>query len=115
MTAIYIECKDKNIKLNGSIHVKSKYEGMSILVQLIGELVLKLENHNEEYRMTLPSFYARSIITKPWIELGGPCGISCAQTGCQASVEFILKVNKQNNKVLKLSNAILMKQIVVLW
>ena len=81
MTAIYIECKEKNLKLNGSIHVKSKYLGMSISVELIGE----------EYIITLPSFYTRSIVTKPWNELGGVCSISCLQTGYCSSIEFVLK------------------------
>ena len=91
MTAIYIECKEKNLKLNGSIHVKSKYLGMSISVELIGELSLKLDKYNEEYILTLPSFYTRSIVTKPWNELGGVCSISCLQTGYCTSIEFVLK------------------------
>jgi len=66
---------------------------MSISVELVGELTLKLEKPNEEYKITLPTFYTRSIVTKPWIELGGVCTISCSQTGCSASIEFILKVS----------------------
>jgi len=37
VSAFFMECKQKKIKLNGSIHTKSKYLGMGISVELIGE------------------------------------------------------------------------------
>ncbi len=37
VSAFFMECKQKKIKLNGSIQTKSKYLGMSISVELIGE------------------------------------------------------------------------------
>lgn len=33
----------------------------------------------------------RSILTVPWIELGGPVTISCAKTGFTATIEFHTK------------------------
>uniref|UniRef100_A0A8C2JIC6 Secreted protein n=1 Tax=Cyprinus carpio TaxID=7962 RepID=A0A8C2JIC6_CYPCA len=33
--------------------------------------VLYLRDHGEEYVFTFPSAYARSILTVPWVELGG--------------------------------------------
>ncbi len=66
---------------------------MSIGVSLIGNLVLKLGHHNEEYIMTLPSCYARSILSNPWIELGDKVLITCPQTGYNASVIFHVKVS----------------------
>lgn len=33
----------------------------------------------------------RSILTVPWIELGGPVAIECPQTGHKAAIEFITK------------------------
>ena len=49
-------------------------------------------SHNEEYIATLPSAYGRSILTVPWVELGGKCVINCPQTGYSAHTEFHCKV-----------------------
>ena len=38
-----------------------------------------------------PCRYGRSILTVPWIELGGKCAITCAQTGFNAEIEFLCK------------------------
>ena len=35
--------------------------------------------------------YCRSILTVPWIELGGSVAITCAKTGYNAQIEFITK------------------------
>lgn len=53
--------------------------------------VLRLLDHGEEYIFTLPSAYARSILTVPWVELGGKVNISCAKTGYSATVTFHTK------------------------
>lgn len=53
--------------------------------------VLRLLEHGEEYVFTLPSAYARSILTVPWVELGGKVSISCAKTGYSATVIFHTK------------------------
>ncbi|KPP68599.1 hypothetical protein Z043_112709, partial [Scleropages formosus] len=50
--------------------------------------VLYLLEHDEEYVFTLPSAYARSILTVPWVELGGKVSITCAKSGYSASVTF---------------------------
>ena len=34
----------------------------------------------------------RSILTYPWIELGGKCGVKCAKSGYYADIEFHCKV-----------------------
>jgi len=49
--------------------------------------------HNEEYIASLPSAYGRSILTVPWVELGGKCVIDCPQTGYTAHIEFHCKVS----------------------
>ncbi|KFW07434.1 Oxysterol-binding protein-related protein 10, partial [Fulmarus glacialis] len=53
--------------------------------------VLYLMEHEEEYVFTLPSAYARSILTIPWVELGGKVNINCARTGYSATVTFHTK------------------------
>ena len=41
--------------------------------------------------MSFPSAYARSILTVPWMELGGKCLLECKQTGYYANIEFHCK------------------------
>ena len=37
------------------------------------------------------SFHFRSILTVPWIELGGTVTITCPQTGYHADIDFLTK------------------------
>ena len=48
-------------------------------------------DHNEEYICTFPSAYGRSILTVPWVELGGKVSITCPQTNYHANIEFKCK------------------------
>ena len=75
----------------------------------------------EDYVLTFPSAYGRSILTTPWVELGGSCKktkninniynnyyfiilgkISCPQTGYNATIEFKTKpfFSNEQNKVI---------------
>ena len=47
--------------------------------------------HEEEYNFSLPSAYARSILTVPWVELGDRVTLTCAKTGYSASIIFHTK------------------------
>lgn len=91
ISAFFIQCKNKGIKLNGYIAPKSKFLGMSIGVTLTGKLNLKLDEFNEEYSITLPNCYIRSIVTNPWIELGDTASINCSKTDLTASIIFHVK------------------------
>ncbi|XP_064445042.1 oxysterol-binding protein-related protein 10 isoform X2 [Mirounga angustirostris] len=91
ISCFYCECKEKRLCVNTHVWTKSKFMGMSVGVSMIGEGVLKLLEHGEEYVFTLPSAYARSILTIPWVELGGKVSISCAKTGYSATVIFHTK------------------------
>jgi len=53
--------------------------------------ILYLLEHDEEYVFTLPCAYARSILTVPWVELGGKVTIGCAKSGYSATVTFHTK------------------------
>lgn len=52
---------------------------------------LHLLENGEEYTFTLPSAYARSILTVPWVELGGKVNVNCAKTGYSAAITFQTK------------------------
>ncbi|XP_013420807.1 oxysterol-binding protein-related protein 11 isoform X1 [Lingula anatina] len=91
ISAFYFECPKKNMYVNASIWTKSKFMGMSIGVVMVGKVTLSLVEHNEDYVFSLPSAYARSILTYPWVELGDRVTITCQQTGYAAAIVFHTK------------------------
>ncbi|KAM4842153.1 oxysterol-binding protein-related protein 10 isoform 2-T2 [Thomomys bottae] len=91
ISCFYCECKEKRLCINTHVWTRSKFMGMSVGVSMIGEGVLSLLEYGEDYVFTLPSAYARSILTIPWVELGGKVTISCAKTGYSATVTFHTK------------------------
>ncbi|XP_056112887.1 oxysterol-binding protein-related protein 10 isoform X2 [Rhinichthys klamathensis goyatoka] len=91
VSGFYCECKERRTCVNTHVWTKSKFMGMSIGVSMFGEGVLHLLEHDEEYVFTLPSAYARSILTVPWVELGGKVSIGCAKSGYSATVTFHTK------------------------
>ncbi|CAB0039824.1 unnamed protein product [Trichogramma brassicae] len=91
VSAFYAEHKAKRISFGAHVWTKSKFLGLSIGVHNVGKGTVRLHAHDEDYVLTFPNGYARSILTVPWIELGGATSIVCAQTGYQASVDFLTK------------------------
>ena len=91
ISAFYVECPARRISFDGYIHTKSSFLGMSIAAHMIGEGKVRLADIGEEYVVTFPSGYCRSILTTPWVELGGKCDITCPQSGYRAEVEFKCK------------------------
>ena len=64
---------------------------LQVAVHNIGQGKLTLLDHNEEYVVSFPSGFARSILTVPWVELGGKININCPQTNYTAQIEFKCK------------------------
>lgn len=91
VSGFYCECKEKKMCVNAHVWTKSKFMGMSVGVSMVGEGILYLLEHEEEYVFMLPSAYARSILTVPWVELGGKVNILCAKSGYSATVTFHTK------------------------
>ncbi|XP_062847403.1 oxysterol-binding protein-related protein 10 isoform X2 [Trichomycterus rosablanca] len=91
VSGFYCECKERGMCVNAHVWTKSKFMGMSVGVSMVGEGVLHLLEHEEQYVFTLPCAYARSILTVPWVELGGKVSISCAKSGYSATVTFHTK------------------------
>ncbi|GBL93937.1 Oxysterol-binding protein-related protein 9 [Araneus ventricosus] len=88
ISAFYAEHVNKGISCSAHIWTKSKFLGLSIGVQNIGQAIINVLKHNEEYILTFPNGYGRSILRVPWIELGGSVTVNCPQTGYHATVEF---------------------------
>uniref|UniRef100_A0A8C9EX75 Oxysterol-binding protein n=1 Tax=Pavo cristatus TaxID=9049 RepID=A0A8C9EX75_PAVCR len=82
ISAFYAECFNKRIQFNAHIWTKSKFLGMSIGVHNIGQ---GIKYFKLSYGIQV------SILTVPWIELGGECSISCSKTGYNASIVFHTK------------------------
>ncbi|GCC25515.1 hypothetical protein chiPu_0003925 [Chiloscyllium punctatum] len=91
ISAFYAECFSKRIQFNAHIWTKSKFLGMSIGVHNIGQGCVSLLDYDEHYILTFPNGYGRSILTVPWVELGGECSITCAKTGYNANITFHTK------------------------
>ncbi|KAG8432155.1 hypothetical protein GDO86_016697 [Hymenochirus boettgeri] len=91
VSGFYAECPERKMCVNTHIWTKSKFMGMSIGVTMVGEGVLHLLEHGEEYTFSLPCAYARSILTVPWVELGGKVNINCAKSGYSAAITFHTK------------------------
>ena len=136
VSAFYAECAAKNISFIGHIYTKSAFLGMSVAVikitffylfiveifkvHNIGDGKITVLSVGEDYVLTFPSAYGRSILTTPWVELGGSCKktkininnifviiiiqgkISCPQTGYHATIEFKTKpfFSNEQNKII---------------
>uniref|UniRef100_A0A915BG73 Oxysterol-binding protein n=1 Tax=Parascaris univalens TaxID=6257 RepID=A0A915BG73_PARUN len=91
ISAFYAELPSKKISLNAHIWTKSSFLGLSIGVANIGWATVKLHEFDEEYTVTFPSGYGRSIMSTPWVELGGKVTVNCIKTGYCADIEFLTK------------------------
>ncbi|XP_071800418.1 oxysterol-binding protein-related protein 9-like isoform X2 [Asterias amurensis] len=91
ISAFYAEHYNKQMSINAHIWTKSKFLGLSIGVENVGQACVSDLKHDEEYIMTFPNGYGRSILTVPWFEMGGKCVINCAKTGFTATITFLTK------------------------
>lgn len=55
-------------------------------------------DYDEQYIVTFPNGYGRSILTVPWIELGGTVTIACPKTKYSCNIEFLTKPFYGNKK-----------------
>ncbi|XP_076260251.1 oxysterol-binding protein-related protein 9 isoform X2 [Rhynchophorus ferrugineus] len=98
ISAFYAEHFNKRISFNAYVYTKSKFLGLSVCVYNIGQGIVSVLDYNEEYEVTFPNGYGRSILTTPWIELGGTVTINCPQTGYHCDIEFLTKPFYGNKK-----------------
>ncbi|XP_037944350.1 oxysterol-binding protein-related protein 9 isoform X2 [Teleopsis dalmanni] len=91
ISAFYAEHVNKKIQFCAHVWTKSKFLGLSVGVHNIGEGIVTLIERSEQYYVNFPNGYGRSILTVPWIELGGSVEIRCPQTNYYANVEFLTK------------------------
>uniref|UniRef100_A0A8C0UFP0 Uncharacterized protein n=1 Tax=Cyanistes caeruleus TaxID=156563 RepID=A0A8C0UFP0_CYACU len=87
---VYTLTKIRILFGNKTLTFKPKISYCDILI-FLHTGILHLLEHGEEYTFSLPCAYARSILTVPWVELGGKVNINCAKTGYSASINFHTK------------------------
>ena len=59
VSAFYAENYSKRICIDGYIWTKSKFLGLSIGVHMIGQAIVSVLDHDEEYTITFPNAYGR--------------------------------------------------------
>lgn len=91
VSAFYAEHPGKRISFHAHIYTKSSFLGLSIGVANIGSGTVTLHDFDEQYTVTFPSGYGRSIMSTPWVELGGKVKVVCEKTGYYADIEFLTK------------------------
>ncbi|RCN32197.1 hypothetical protein ANCCAN_22010 [Ancylostoma caninum] len=91
VSAFYAEHPAKRISFHAHIYTKSSFLGLSIGVANIGSGTVILHDYDEQYTVTFPSGYGRSIMSTPWVELGGKVKITCEKTGYYADIDFLTK------------------------
>ncbi|GMR51370.1 hypothetical protein PMAYCL1PPCAC_21565 [Pristionchus mayeri] len=91
ISAFYAEHPGRRISFHANIYTKSSFLGLSIGVQNIGSGRVILHDLGEEYVLTFPSGYGRSIMSTPWVELGGKVKVTCEKTGYYADIDFLTK------------------------
>jgi len=61
VSAFYAEHKTKKVTLCANVWTKSKFLGLSVAVHHVGQGIVRLLKHKEEYISTFPSGYGRYI------------------------------------------------------
>ncbi|KRZ02091.1 Oxysterol-binding protein-related protein 11, partial [Trichinella zimbabwensis] len=99
-TAIFASSSSGNLFFNATICHKATFMGNSISATCFGDAKLAVSTSDvgdgsnkrwEVYQIGFPSLLARSILTEPWMELGGKFQIACQQTEMSAAVTFHTK------------------------
>lgn len=91
VSAFYAECPATGVCVLGSLQTKPKFMGLSVSIVNTGNVYITIPKLGEVYTMNIPHAYGRSILTQPWMEIGGKMNVTCEQTGCHAVVEFHCK------------------------
>ncbi|CAG9813105.1 unnamed protein product [Phaedon cochleariae] len=98
ISAFYAEHYNRRLCFTAHVYTKSKFLGLSVCVYNIGRGVVDVLDYDEQYILTFPNGYGRSILTVPWIELGGTVTIGCPKTGYNCTIEFVTKPFYGNKK-----------------
>ncbi|XP_050041896.1 oxysterol-binding protein-related protein 11-like isoform X2 [Dermacentor andersoni] len=77
VSAFYVECLEKQMCLQASLSIKSNLMGNYVGLQFMGEVELCLLSLGETYSIGLPTMYWRSLLSQPYIELGGRVTVAC--------------------------------------
>lgn len=62
VSAFYAEHKKKKVSFCANVWTKSKFLGLSVAVHHVGQGIVRLLKHKEEYISTFPSGYCRYVV-----------------------------------------------------
>jgi len=62
VSAFYAEHKKKKVSFCANVWTKSKFLGLSVAVHHVGQGIVRLLKHQEEYISTFPSGYGRFVL-----------------------------------------------------
>ena len=88
ISACYAINHDQKIMYEGHAWTKSKFNGLSVSIDMIGPGVIRLLDKMECYEFTYPSVVVRSILTYPWVEMIGETSILCTKTNLKTKIKF---------------------------
>ncbi|XP_065349260.1 oxysterol-binding protein-related protein 11-like [Cloeon dipterum] len=88
VSAFHVECPTKKIRLDGHVGFKCLFTGMSVDITISGDMNLLLSSYDELYSIGFPTVHARSIISKPCIQLGGKVNIHSPTNEFSAVINY---------------------------
>ncbi|XP_059469244.1 oxysterol-binding protein-related protein 11-like isoform X2 [Neocloeon triangulifer] len=88
VSAFHVECPSKQLKLDGFASFKCIFTGMSVDITVSGGIRLNLDSFGEQYDLGYPTVHARSIISKPCIQLGGKVNIQSSTNEFSAVLNY---------------------------
>ncbi|KCV69940.1 hypothetical protein H696_03405 [Fonticula alba] len=91
VSAFYLECPEQRLCVNGSIFSGARFRGTSVRVRIYGHVVLRLQDHDDEYRLTYPEADLRGLFTgQLFAELSGMATIT-SKSGYSATINYLPK------------------------
>jgi len=101
VSAFYAECPSARMCVNCHLMVVAKFRGLHVKAKNHGSLNVTLVDQGEEYVITMPNGFGRSLLTTPWVEAGGVSTITCAKTRYSMEIEFFTKslFSSERNKI----------------
>jgi len=90
VSAMFMENRRHNITANAQVWTQSRFKAPQTAVSIMaGGVRLRFTDRDEEYFITLPSFFAHGLLLGTLrMEIGGDATIVCEKTGHRADIKF---------------------------
>lgn len=90
VSAMFLENRQRNITANAHVWTKSRFKAPQTAQSIMeGGIRLRLTNLDEDYFLTMPSFFAHGLLVGTLrMEIGGTAHIICEKTGLRTEINF---------------------------